>query len=119
MTRHLIHIGYPNTGSTFLQEWLQRHPELCYVTGGLGGLRNVYEMARPGHKSYEYYVTSCEALSMANKSLGDFMLSFGSVPPSIRIDWMDDWLKKNADGIKRDQADACAVLQSLYPGSRI
>ena len=119
MTQHLLHIGYPKTGSTFLQEWFKRHPELCYVAGGLGGFRNVYEIARLGQGTYEYYVTSCEALSMANKSLGDFMLSFGKVRRPVRTDWMEDWLKKNPEGIKKDQAKACSVLKSLYPDSRI
>src|SRR5688572_30091560 len=119
MTRHLLHIGYPKTGSTFLQEWFKRHPELCYVTGALGGFRDVYEIARPGQRTYEYYVTSCEALSMANKSLGDFMLSFDKVRIPVRIDWMEDWLKKKADRIKKDQAEACTALKSLYPDSRV
>ncbi|HKO62448.1 MAG TPA: sulfotransferase [Pyrinomonadaceae bacterium] len=119
LSRHLLHIGYPKTGSTFLQEWFKRHPQLCYVPGALGGFRSVYEIARPARKSYEYYVTSCEALSMANKSLGDFMVSFGKVRMPVRIDWMEEWLTKNPDRIKKDQAEACTILKTLYPGSRV
>jgi len=34
MAKHLIHIGYPKAGRTFLQAWFQQHPELCYVPEG-------------------------------------------------------------------------------------
>ena len=105
--RHLIHIGYAKAGSTFLQVWFERHPELRYVPGGLGGFRSVYEIARPSKGAYEYYVTSCEALSSPNESAG-------GLPLEAANQWMTD-----AGRIKKDQADVCAVLKSLYPGSRI
>jgi|GEM_PF-5080405 len=44
MRGHLIHIGFPKSGSTFLQEWFRQHPQLFYAPGGLGGFYNVYEI---------------------------------------------------------------------------
>ncbi len=107
MAQHLIHIGYPKAGSTFLQAWFERHPELRYAPGGLGGFHNVYEMARPAGRSYKYHVTSFEGLSVP----GD---TAGGARPEANINWVTD-----ADRMKGDQAEVCRLLKSLFPGSRI
>jgi hypothetical protein len=107
MAQHLIHVGYPKAGSTFLQAWFERHPELCYKPGGLGGFHNVYELARPSDRSYKYYVTSFEGLSTPHESAGGVRLDFGGAAP-VR-----------EDPIKENQAGVCSVLRSLYPGSRV
>lgn len=105
MTRHLIHIGYPKAGSTFLQEWFGRHPELCYKHGGLGGFRDVYELARPGGgEAYKYFVTSGEALSAPHESAGG--VRWGGEP-------------EPHDPVKENQAKVCARLKSLFPASRV
>ncbi|MCA1632274.1 MAG: hypothetical protein LC802_00810 [Acidobacteria bacterium] len=107
MAQHLIHVGYPKTGSTFLQAWFERHPELRYAPGGLGGFRNVYEVARPPERAYKYYVTSFEGLSTPHESAGGVRLDFGGATP-VR-----------EDPVKENQAAVCSVLGSLYPGSRV
>jgi hypothetical protein len=107
MTRHLIHIGYPKAGSTFLQAWFERHPELCYITGGLGGFHNVWQVSRSFDETYKYYVTSCEDLSTPHKSSGGIKLAYGGAEP------FDD------DRRKEKQARVCSVLKSLFPQSRI
>ena len=107
MAQHLIHIGYPKAGSTFLRAWFERHPELRYTPGGLGGFHNVYEIARPEETTHKYYVTSSEELSSPHKSAG-------GVPFEMSMRWME-----HSARIKKDQADVCSVLKSLYPGSRI
>jgi hypothetical protein len=107
MTRHLIHIGYPKAGSTFLQAWFERHPELRYAPGGLGGFRDVYEMARPPGRSYKYHVTSFEGLSSPDDTAG-------GARPEANAHWVRD-----TDRMKGDQAWVCALLKSLFPGSRI
>ena len=108
MAQHLIHIGYPKAGSTFLQVWFERHPELHYKPGALGGFHNVYEVARPLNAAYKYYVTSCEALSKPNKNAGRIRLDFGGAEPE----------EQNAPLYER-QANVCALLKCLYPNSRI
>jgi hypothetical protein len=107
MARHLIHVGYPKAGSTFLQAWFERHPELRYAPGGLGGFRNVYEVARPSAEAYRYYVTSFEGLATPHESAGDVRLDFGGAAP-VR-----------EDRVKENQAAVCTVLKSLYPDSRV
>ncbi|MGH2941655.1 MAG: hypothetical protein ACRDLN_02605 [Solirubrobacteraceae bacterium] len=39
---HLIHIGVPEAGSTFLQRWFATPPKLGYVEGGPAGFATVY-----------------------------------------------------------------------------
>jgi hypothetical protein len=107
MAQHLIHVGYPKTGSTFLQAWFERHPELRYAPGGLGGFHNVYEVARPPDRAYKYHVTSFEGLSTPHASAGGVRLDFGGAEP-VR-----------EDRVKENQRAVCSVLHSLYPGSRV
>jgi hypothetical protein len=105
MAQHLIHVGYPKAGSTFLQAWFERHPELRYKHGGLGGFQNVYEVARPSDAAYKYYVTSFEGLSTPHESAGDVRLDFGGAEP------------ERPERVRERQAGVCAVLKTLYPSS--
>lgn len=107
MIQHLIHIGYPKTGSTFLQAWFERHPEIRYAHGGLGGFRNVYELARPADREYKYHVTSFEGLSTPHESAGGLRLDFGGAAPV------------EADPVKENQRAVCELLKGLYPDSRV
>lgn len=107
MAQHLIHIGYPKAGSTFLQAWFERHPRLRYHPGGLGGFQDVYEVARPSKRVYDYYVTSSEALSMPQQSAGRLNLTYGGAEA--------DTDERNYEA----QASVCSILKSLYPSSRI
>lgn len=107
MTQHLIHVGYAKAGSTFLQAWFERHPELRYAPGGLGGFSDVYEMARPTGRAYKYYVTSYEGLSLPIVSAGGMHLDFAIARPTPDR------------GTKEKQAEVCATLKSLYPDSRV
>src|SRR5690348_9051548 len=73
MPGHLIHIGYPKTGSNFLRAWFAAHPQLAYADGGLAGYRDVYEIARQAAKpdpGVLYRVTSCEGLATPHAYVG-------------------------------------------------
>lgn len=111
MNGHLIHIGYPKSGSTFLQEWFRQHPQLFYAPGGLGGFYNVYEVSRNASQhpndSYMYFVTSDESLSTPHPSTGTIPIEFGmrdftALEPSRPV-----------------QQKVCDTLRSLYPNSKI
>lgn len=103
MAQHLIHIGYPKAGSTFLQAWFESHPELRYAHAGLGGFQDVYAMCRLEETTYRYYVTSCEDLSSPHGSTEGLPGETAGQP----------------ERIKDAQAEVCALLKTLYPGSRI
>jgi hypothetical protein len=107
MTRHLIHVGYPKAGSTYLQEWFAKHPQLRYATGGLAGYRTVYEMCHADARPYRYHVTSSEGLSAPHPAMGSF-----------RTRGVGD-LDAALDRLPERQAEVCATLRALYPGSRI
>jgi len=107
MAQHLIHIGYPKAGSTFLQTWFEGHPQLRYAPGGLGGFHSVYEIARQSDTVHKYLVTSFEGLSTPHESAGGVRLDFGGAVP------------EREDRVKDNQAVVCSVLKSLYSSSRV
>ena len=66
MTPHLIHVGFPKAGSTFLQQWFQHHPAIAYAEGGLAGVATVYDIAREAAEvepQWRCRVTSTELLT--------------------------------------------------------
>lgn len=107
MAQHLIHIGYPKAGSTFLQRWFALHPAFHFNPGGLGGYHTVYEIARPSDATYKYYVTSSESLSAPSKSAGRVNLTHGGAEPYTDIRDLET------------QAKVCEILKTLFPNSRI
>lgn len=111
MKRHLIHIGYPKAGSTFLQEWFRQHPKLFYSPGGLGGFYNVYEISRMASQNddskFLYFVTSDESLSTPKVSSGIIPLQNG-----IR-----DFT--SPEPAKVAQKKVCGILKCLYPNGKI
>jgi hypothetical protein len=63
---HLIHIGYPKAGSTFLQSWFASHPEIEYLGGGIAGYGTVWEIETQTFAPEErcrWRVTSYEGLA--------------------------------------------------------
>lgn len=105
MTGHLIHIGYAKTGSTYLQRWFARHPQLGYAEGGVGGLSSVYQIAQQGARPQPgmlYRVTSNEAMATPHAYAGDI----------ARIDY-------NQIGTSASQAAVCSMLADLFPNARI
>lgn len=107
MAEHLIHVGYPKAGSTFLQEWFARHPELRFAPTGLGGFQDVYALSQVSGRSWRYYVTSFEGLSSPYTGTGGSSFEEGGKRGGL------------PERIKDAQAEVCGVLKTLYPGSRI
>jgi hypothetical protein len=111
MQGHLIHIGYPKSGSTFLQEWFRQNPQLCYVPGGLGGFYNVYEISQKASQKmdedFKYFVTSDESLSTPKASSGKVPIENGTKAFTTR------------EPAKSAQKKVCQVLKSLYPNGKI
>src|SRR5688500_13238402 len=97
---HLIHIGYPKAGSTFLQNWFRANPQIGYASGGLGGFRSVGHIVKDGAtgpRRVRYRATSEEGLSMPRPH--------PEQPPSLPL------------GIA--QAEVCAMLADLFPDAKI
>lgn len=106
--QHLIHIGYPKAGSTFLQAWFEQHPELYYRPGGLGGFHDTYGICRYSaaeNDKRRYYVTSDEGLSIPRRETGTIVHDYR--------------LEGSSKPIKLAQAKVCEILTNLFPDSRI
>lgn len=107
MTRHLIHIGYPKTGSTFLQRWFAAHPQIAYVHGGIAGFRSVYSMVAEAAKaqpSYLWRVTSQESFTSPFPDAGT---------PDIDLSHLGDGTPAER------QARACTLLAELFPQAHV
>jgi len=105
VTGHLIHVGYPKAGSTYLQRWFDRHPQLAYAEGGIAGFRHVYDIASqaaapaPGIR---WRVTSSEVLTAPRPDAA------GPGAPDRKWHW---------DG--EEQSRVCATLASLFPTATV
>jgi hypothetical protein len=111
MQGHLIHIGYPKAGSTFLQEWFRQNPQLFYSPGGLGGFNNVYGISQKASQKageeFKYFVTSDESLSTPKSSSGTLPVDDG---------------KRNfalPEPANAAQQKVCGILKCLYPIGKI
>ena len=107
MTGHLIHIGYPKTGSNFLRRWFASHPQLAYAEGAIAGFRTVHDIAREGaspRAGLLYRVTSAEGLATPHVHVGAEPIRY----ERIRIRPMPD-----------AQARVRDTLASLFPNAHI
>lgn len=66
MSGVLIHIGYPKSGSTYLQRWFELHPSFFWKHRGVTGFFISHDISRYAEKHnslHSYFVLSCEELS--------------------------------------------------------
>jgi hypothetical protein len=107
MTRHLLHIGYPKAGSTFLQRWFEAHPQIAYREGGIAGFRDVFEIAREGAAGATapaYRVTSTESLALPTLDAGRIAIDFEQ--------------RRNTD-VYAAQRGVCTMLAQLFPAAMV
>lgn len=106
VTEHLIHIGYPKSGSSYLQNWFRNHPQMRYVEGGFAGAANIHDFvsqAFDDDTAYRWRVTRDEGLSVPNR---DFGRPPGSAWPS-------------SAEVRAAQFRACERLATLFPTAHI
>jgi len=105
MSGHLIHVGYPKTGTNFLRRWFREHPHLAYVEGGIAGYGGVYEIAREAvapRRDVLYRVTSSESLTAPHRDTGKDHYDHGDpIDPAV------------------GQENACALLAALFPDAHV
>ena len=46
MTSHLIHVGFPKTGTNFLGAWFDAHPQIAFARRGIAGCRSAHDLVR-------------------------------------------------------------------------
>lgn len=103
---HLLHVGYPKTGSKFLQGWFARHPDILFSHWGIAGFRDAHAMMAAADGLLplpRWHVTSHEALLTP---LADSEGLGGGESP-IRLPTRDG------------QRAACGMLEALFPAAQI
>ncbi len=105
MTAHLIHVGFPKTGTNFLRRWFRAHPQLAFEDGGIAGFRNVYGIASQDATPREGVlcrVTSQESLVVPHPYVGmtDIEWPFKYDPTTARL-------------------RACETMASIFPNAQI
>ena len=106
MTGHLIHIGYPKTGTNYLRRWFSGHPQLSYAEGGIAGFHRVYDIARlaalpPANALYR--VTSCEGMAAPHANAGQLTVDYTHMGRPVC----------------EAQASVCDTLASLFPNAHV
>jgi hypothetical protein len=105
VTGHLLHVGFPKTGSNFLRRWFRAHPQLAYRDGAIAGYGDVYEIAREAaapRPDVRYRVTSSESFTAPHRDSGqDHYTYTDPIDPAI------------------GQETACTQLAALFPNAHI
>jgi hypothetical protein len=107
VSAHLIHIGYPKTGTSLLRRWFAAHPQVEYIEGGIAGFRTVYDIAThaAGRRTgILYRVTSCEALATPHPSVGKPVVDYARIDPKVMV---------------RNQAEVADSLGALFPTAAV
>jgi len=107
VTRHLIHIGYPKTGSNALRAWFASHPGIAFHDGAIAGWRSVYDIATDpaeGDPSRIWRVTSGEGLATPHPAVGRRRVDYASL---------------DSGEVAAGQARVCGALAALFPGAAI
>lgn len=100
---HLLHVGYPKTGSKFLQQWFEAHPDIAFSQWGIAGFADSHSMmaAAGGLEPARWHATSHEALLTPLARYSDLGADLVGLPAR--------------DGQRR----ACAMLAGLFAGAHI
>lgn len=101
---HLLHVGYPKTGSKFLQRWLQAHPDIAFSPWGIAGFGDAHAlMAAAALPPPAWHATSHEALLTPLAQIDDFGAGQGAIALPTRS----------------SQEAACAMMAGLFPGAQV
>ncbi len=104
MSQVLIHIGYPKTGSNFIQYWFERHPQVYFKLdkmAGFSGPKEIPAYAYQNSDQHKVFVISEEQLSV-----------WGGELDIVNV-------KYKAGDIAGTQLNICKTLHSLFPGAVI
>lgn len=107
MTRHLIHIGYPKTGSNTLRAWFAAHPQIGFCDGAIAGWRSVYDIASgaaAGEPGILWRVTSGEGLATPHRDVGRRSVDYAALAPGE---------------VAAAQERVCHELGALFPGAAV
>jgi hypothetical protein len=104
MPQVLLHIGYPKTGSNFIQHWFASHPDVYFrldKMAGFGGPKEIPLYANNNAALHKLFVLSEEQLSV-----------WGGKLDIVNV-------KYTPGDIKSLQEKTCATLHALYPAATV
>ena len=106
MAELLLHIGFPKAGSTYMQQWLEQHPDIYFQPKrNAQGFYNAWELAKyvqKSDKTTDKYAMSCEDFTLWQSEPYIYGLR-GSLPYDYR----------------KFQQNLCDTLYNLYPTAKI
>ncbi len=106
MSQLLLHIGFPKSGSTYLQKWFEKNPSVYYQPKYMAqGFLNAWELAKYAQFSPsppQSYVLSCEDLTL-----------FQSERDLVGLRDTYDF------NHRRYQENVCEMLHQLFPTAKI
>ncbi len=101
---HLLHVGYPKTGSKFLQRWFAAHQDIAFSYWGIAGFRDSHALVgAAAGTGPAWHATSHEALLTPMADLDDFGAGAGTIALPTRA----------------AQESACRLLAALFPAGRV
>jgi sulfotransferase family protein len=110
MSAFLVHIGLPKTGSTLLQTWFGKHPQLLYTRSGLGGFGSTQALcafvARDQRPKPKCFVTSDESFSVVWDD-------------SVSHLHLNAQVQERTGQVQAHQAQMCDLLHELFPAARL
>lgn len=106
MANILLHIGFPKSGSTYLQRWFEEHPEIYfqpkYIAGGFYHAWELAKHAQQSNKTPKHFVLSCEDLTL-----------WKSQPNIYGLRGTQSY------NYKQYQENICVSLKGIYPTAKI
>ena len=116
--RHLIHVGFPKAGATFVKAWAAARDDVAFAPGGFAGFRDVFEVPdeEAAASPPRLRLTSCE----------DFVGRISARKQrAMRGRWRGgapDWERASSTE-RQEQAGlqeaTCRVLQDLFPTASV
>lgn len=106
MPRHILHVGYPKAGATFLKSWSLAHPQVHFAHGGIGGFTSIEEVHQRQDEippDVRCYVTSSEQLVAVRDE------------SAVAVHDID----QAAHAIVRQQEQTCRTLSTLFRGCQV
>lgn len=103
MIPHLVHVGFPKTGSTSLQNWFAAHPQIAFSRSGFAGSDTIWDFAHDAARTgaVRCRVTSAENLSAPIERTADL---YGRTLPME---------------IPGGQESVCQALAEVFPSAHI
>ncbi len=103
MSKLLVHISYPKTGSSYMQVWFSQHPALKYSNKSVAGFHNAWEIetySLDRENRHEYFVSKLSAIGWRG---------------NVNI----VGAKFNDFDVASYHETLCSTISKLFPGAKI